>query len=137
MNREIKFRVFTGFEMCYDVLIGRFGVFYINPSNNGLDEKDSASLTRVNTKYPYDIPVMQYTGLKDKNGKEIYEGDIFCVAGNKEYQVRYCTGGESNFEWYGGCFILWGNDELFFPFDDFAIKNGIVIGNIYENPELL
>ncbi len=78
--------------------------------------------------------LMQFTGLKDKNGKEIYEGDLFEVAGNKVYQIKYSEGGESNHEWYGGAFLLWLNEETFFPFDEYAMKHGKVIGNIYENP---
>lgn len=80
----------------------------------------------------------QFTGLIDQTGKEIYEGDLFQVAGNKIYRVEYCVGKTSeDFEWYGGCFILQSiqNEELFFPFDEYAMKNGKVIGNVYENPE--
>lgn len=83
------------------------------------------------------MPLMQYTGLKDKNGKEIYEADVFQVAGNKIYTVVFCEGGVSNHEWYGGAFVLKLNNEIFFPFDEFAMSHGEVIGNIYENPELL
>lgn len=79
----------------------------------------------------------QCTGLKDKDGKTIYEGDVYQVALNRMYEVRYCTGGESNFEWYGGCFILYANEETFFPFDKWAIDEGRVIGNIFDQPELL
>lgn len=51
MNREIKFRVWNGLEMVYDVISGRFGTFYVNPDNNGIDQNDSASLSPYNTKY--------------------------------------------------------------------------------------
>lgn len=80
--------------------------------------------------------VGQFTGLRDKNGKEIYEGDYFQVAKNKIYTVKWLDIGESDFETYAATFILWLNDETFFPFDEFAIKHGEVISNIYESPKL-
>lgn len=82
------------------------------------------------------LVVEQFTGLKDKNGVEIYEGDIYEVAGNIKYQVKFLDG-QSNFEWYGGAFGLWLNEETFFPFDEYAVGNGKIIGNIHDNPTLL
>ena len=69
--------------------------------------------------------VMQFTGLKDKNGKEIYEGDI---VGSKLYD-----GTKKNYvvEFKDGSFVV-GLTEL-----GKWIEDVIVIGNIYENPELL
>lgn len=79
---------------------------------------------------------VQFTGLHDKNGKEIYEGDRYQVAGNKAYIVRFLNG-ISNHEFYGGMFGLWESEELFFPFDEYALKTGVIIGNIHDNPELI
>ena len=56
--------------MEYRVVAGELGAFYVE----GLDPKDSASMIPFNTKYSEQIPVMQYTGLKYKNGMKIYEG---------------------------------------------------------------
>lgn len=80
---------------------------------------------------------MQFTGLHDKNRREIWEGDVICIANNHKYEVRYSTGHEFDYEWYGGCFCLFYYNKRFIPFDNFAIKQGEVVGNIHENPELL
>ena len=65
------------------------------------------------------MEIMQYTGLKDKNGKEIYEGDILEV--------------------YGGECINYLVESLYSIFYD-RINTELeyeIIGNIHENPELL
>lgn len=72
--------------------------------------------------------IMQFTGLKDKNGKEIYEGDIF-----QDEEDGSCE------------FVEWDNDfggwstQAWYSVGEFtqAIDHLEVIGNIYENPELL
>lgn len=76
----------------------------------------------------------QYTGLKDKNGKEIYEGDIVTIH-DRYYVIRY---GEYDIENY---YIVEGFFPDPFEFDYLTLKNiheiSEVVGNIYENSELL
>jgi len=86
------------------------------------------------------IVLMQYTGLKDKNGKEIYEGDVFGfkyleLLGNPiALMGKFSYGSDLSFE-----IEVIGDDNYVCLH---YIGNGIfydfeVIGNIYENPELL
>lgn len=77
--------------------------------------------------------VMQYTGLKDKNGKEIYEGDIV------KFRIKNLIVGFDTA--YSGYYFL-ENDATagFLMYGPFYQRNSSeceVIGNIYENPELL
>jgi len=71
------------------------------------------------------LELMQYTGLKDKNGKEIYEGDIL---EDKYDNVGAVEFSHARFSWPHG--VDWGEIEV--EWDEIE-----VIGNIYENPELL
>ncbi len=131
-QREIKFRAWTGLEMEYRVVAGQLGAFYVQ----GLDPKDTASMSPFNTKYSEQTPIMQYTGLDDKNGKEIYEGDIVKRYGKlKPTRRRYGTAeGEGFWVQKKAVQFLSGKKR-----NGWNVCAGMyeVIGNIYENPGLL
>ncbi|MDC0801559.1 YopX family protein [Clostridium paraputrificum] len=79
-----------------------------------------------------DHEVLMYTGLKDKNGTEIYEGDIIKYShkavGEIKREVRYKYG------MYG---IEGRHEGTQIPFANILGSEREVVGNIYENPELL
>lgn len=82
-----------------------------------------------------EVILMQFTGLKDKNGKEIYEGDV--LESRPTPDVRFVVGFGQNEEdnCYGFCLTSINNGSTY-GFD-LSVKKMEVIGNIYENPKLL
>jgi uncharacterized phage protein (TIGR01671 family) len=78
--------------------------------------------------YKTDVPLMQYTGLKDKSGIEAYHNDI---VENETYGVGFIEWDNENAQFY----VNFGDDD----YNTLAsfIPDCKVIGNIYENPELL
>ena len=77
--------------------------------------------------------VMQFTGLHDKNGKEIYEGDVICYVDDV---VVENIGGWDRTE-PEGKFVEVKMPDIYRNEDLPPIEELEVIGNIYENPELI
>ncbi len=74
----------------------------------------------------------QFTGLHDKNGKEIYEGDIV------EYPTDYFTMSKQGVIYSEGHFIpLVRVEHGYNAIDNYCANDFEIIGNIHENPELL
>ena len=130
--REIKFRAWDKKDKrmivdkqdCIPLIVTNKSVFKLDPTS------EKHRWIEINTNR---FELMQSTGLKDKNGKEIYEGDIVKTTSNeligkfkhKIYKIEFkeinCVAGAK----YIGFDFQFNVDEI------------EVIGNIYENPELL
>lgn len=134
MNDRFRFRVWSvrEKEMIYNAEIAYDGTNY--PTEWQLGENNNDGWICCFGEYinrQEDYKVMQCTGLKDKNGRLIYEGDIVKTEDNFIYkcvfQMNYGYGINSP------CFMLtneFGHAQSF-------VHDIEVIGNIHENPELL
>ena len=79
-----------------------------------------------------DFEVMQYTGLKDRNDKEIYEGDLLQHPNGTIAEIQY----SDYLAAFVAVYVQNGNTEIDY-LDKEIINECIIVGNIYENQELL
>ena len=129
VNRPIKFRAWNK--------NGR--MFYWDMLKN-----DTPLFGPLTDKTKEVFAVMQFTGLLDKNGKEVYEGDVVRIP---KYETRW-KNGEPDFDWrvfkviHNHYVYAFENSVIYTPFSSYDASTLEeweleVIGNVYENPELL
>ena len=137
MKREIKFRVWdhnTNTMMIpdyFELYDGKIG---------WIEASREAGPVSGNDGCPDQFEIMQYTGLKDKNGREIYEGDIVKVFDDDGDSFVSEISWQKDYPAFD--LVRWPNHY----YDSNALSAIVsgeteqtmaVIGNIYENPELL
>ncbi|MFH0957944.1 MAG: YopX family protein [Pseudomonadota bacterium] len=134
--REIKFRAWHTIRKC--MIPPDYSPPFMYPKDYPYDYPDTFSISADGSVSELNIEdgthlvgdrivLMQYTGLKDKNGKEIYEGDIVKVQFNGWSEVQPITWERSG----------WSAQDPWNTLDFPHQERLEVIGNIYENPELI
>ena len=126
MTDRFKFRVWDNLDKkyyeddCFQIQIESSGdLFIIGPGNDGEDCFWETNNTVVE----------QCTGLKDKNGKLIYEGDIVEFDGDFHGDIAWDED--------AGCWAIRTTENTIYTFDNLYGYELEIVGNIHENKELL
>ena len=127
--KEIKFRVWNTETNKMITNVKEMGVFALK----SIYTIDEFLVIPTNEKYP----LMQYTGLKDKNEVEIYEGDICRCWGGSEFNGYYEYNKIYEVKWQGSGFEMMIDDCGYGWNYSSGFEYIEIIGNIYENKELL
>ena len=140
MSREIKFRAWDDKDKCWLLgyeysNLGGFSMFGECMLFNEWSDIINRFILNQKDRTEDDLKLMQFTGLKDKNGVDIYEGDIFPSTsdGIKYYKLVFENGGFVLYHNLG----YWGTLAKFIEASQKFNFNLEVTGNIYENPQLL
>lgn len=138
MNREIKFRIWADNKFYNKCLVGN--------TNNTNDEKWTCPMVWLEKQKEWvhcdNGIICQYTGLKDKNGKEIYEGHVVLLTCYNYEEPVFGGNFKVIYDDINGMWLLVDleNKDRGFAFGEIRsyYKAEIeIIGNIYDNPELL
>lgn len=134
--REIKFRAWDKEQNCMLSSKATGLIIHFDGTVNAYDSEG----TLIGTEFINELEVMQYTGLKDKYGKDIYEGDL-CKSYNGYIQEvvwrdnSWMYKMKVNKKYQGEAYV----EIVYSSMGDTSHRNfgDEIIGNIYENPELL
>jgi hypothetical protein len=121
--RDIKFRAWDLEYRCMDTN------FYIYPDGTvHCTAERTYDTPNTEIEQDYNLVKMQFTGLQDKNGVDIYEGDILKTESDL-LVVKV---------WMGNNCLCFTGDETGIPVYPYNVNHSIeIIGNIHQNPELL
>ena len=155
MNKEIKFRGISMNEWVYGMLckVNEGDTEHGEPIKYKIQTDEKEYGEYVQCFITDEKSIGQYTGLHDKNGKEIYEGDIVEFEDTGEEGYEYKEGFDFNniaqVVYENGIYTLANfgeSDNSYYATDcsdeeilEEVLRNGNckVIGNIYDNPEML
>jgi len=122
--REIKFRAWTGTFM----LPATFGDWVCFDGTPYTDAEKKYNTPNIEIEKAKNYILMQFTGLKDKNGKEIYEGDIMKNEHGTIHEIHWS---DSRGRWISVTKVY------AYGLNNERATSSEILGNIYETPELL